>query len=173
MSCEELSPAHKATEAKASSDASSPADSLITDQQLRRTPSSHSRAEGSFRARASHSPHVLLVESDPDQREPLEALLGKWGYRVDSADFGTRAIELAQTRRPSIALLDLRLPDMSGYQLAATLRASLGVDCRLIAVSASIEESEASNNLFDWMFQKPLDLRVLRELLHATLPPLV
>lgn len=83
MSCEELSPAHKASEAKASSDASSPADSLITDQQLRRTPSSHSRAEGSFRARASHSTHVLLVESDPDQREPLEALLGKWGYRVD------------------------------------------------------------------------------------------
>jgi CheY-like chemotaxis protein len=66
------------------------------------------------------------------------------------------------------------MPGMSGYQLAALLKTGLGANCpRLFAVSGGIEESEARNDLFDGMFHKPVDLRLLRESLRATLPPRV
>lgn len=116
-------------------------------------------------------PRALLVDDDPEQRRPREILLHKWGYRVASAECGTHALELAQSHRPSVAILDIEMPDMSGYQLAASLKSRLGHQCpRLFAISGSVENSEVRNRLFDRMFAKPFDARTLRYTLQATLP---
>ena len=143
---------------------SSIADSLITGNQ------SGKQSE----SKPPPVPRVLLVDDDPDQREPFEALLHKWGYRVESAACATRALELAQNFHPSIALLDLAMPGMSGYELAASLKIGLGPKCpHLLAVSGSIDDFEGANRLFERMFTKPVNPAALREVLQATVPPMI
>jgi CheY-like chemotaxis protein len=114
------------------------------------------------------SPTLLVVEDDNDERNALAALLATWGYQVNSAESGKRAFELAQACRPDIAFIDLRMPDMSGYQLAASLRAAMGSNCaRLFAVSGSIDRSDRRIGLFDRLFDKPINPRLMREILRG------
>ena len=124
-------------------------------------------------SKSPSAPRVLLVDDDPDQREPFETLLQKWGYRVESAECATRALELAENFHPSIALLDLAMPDISGYELAASLKTGLGPKCpHLLAVSGSIDDFEERNRLFERMFTKPVNPAALREVLQTTVPPM-
>ena len=65
---------------------------------------------------------VLLVDDDHDSLEATAALLTWWGYAVDVAETGRRAIELA-ARCPAIVVLDLGLPDMKGAAVIAAMKA--------------------------------------------------
>ena len=72
------------------------------------------------------SVRVLLVEDDRDSREGLRELLEVWGHSVDVAASGGEAIEKAIERRPQIALIDIGLPEIDGYQVALRIREALG-----------------------------------------------
>lgn len=147
---------------RSGADEGSPAHRSSSGKQLQPLPEQLARRQ---------TPSVLVVDDDPNQRQPLHMLLEKWGYRVASAESGKHAIELAQNHHPSLAFLDIAIPDMNGYQLAASLKSSLGQNCpRLFAISASIENSDTNNRLFDRIFEKPVDLRALRETLQTSLP---
>jgi CheY-like chemotaxis protein len=65
---------------------------------------------------------ILLVDDDADGRDALGALLRLWGYRVDVAETGARAIELTVSRRPDIVILDLGLPDMMGEAVCVAVK---------------------------------------------------
>jgi CheY-like chemotaxis protein len=113
------------------------------------------------------SSKLLVVDDDEDHRDAFAALLESWGYQVNLAESGKRALELAHACRPDIAFIDLRMPGMSGYKLAASLRAAMGSNCsRLFAVSGSIDRSDRRNCLFDRLFEKPIDPRLMREILR-------
>lgn len=73
---------------------------------------------------------VLLVEDNDDAREATRELLILLGWDVVEAASGAAAQELARKVRPKLALVDLSLPDMSGYDLIQHLRvAGLGSTC--------------------------------------------
>jgi len=69
------------------------------------------------------APPVLLVEDDADGRQALGELLDLWGYRVAVAADGERGLELAGQRVPKVALVDIGLPGIDGYEVARRLRA--------------------------------------------------
>ncbi|HEY7064424.1 MAG TPA: response regulator [Chloroflexota bacterium] len=66
---------------------------------------------------------VLLVEDDPDLLRFAEVTLRLGGYRAVTATDGATGVALARKARPRLVLLDLRLPQMDGWQVLETLRA--------------------------------------------------
>ena len=104
--------------------------------------------------------NILIVEDQPDARRALQRLLQIWGHRVDTAADGIRAVELAGQRPPEMALIDVGLPGMDGYEVARRLRASLGEKVRLIALTGygQPEDRERAYDAgFDLHLVKPVD----------------
>lgn len=66
---------------------------------------------------------ILLIEDNEQNRYLATFLLSQNGYTVVTASDGIRGIELAQTCRPDIILLDVQLPLLDGYAVASALRA--------------------------------------------------
>ncbi len=62
-------------------------------------------------------PHILLVEDDPSQVAICESYLSNENYNVSSIDQGKKAIELIAQNCPDAIILDLKLPDMSGFEV--------------------------------------------------------
>jgi CheY-like chemotaxis protein len=69
---------------------------------------------------------VLIVEDLPDVARSLEMLLRLCGYEVCVQNSGLKGLEAAQTFQPHIAILDIGLPELNGWQLASRLRNLLG-----------------------------------------------
>ncbi len=85
----------------------------------RRSPDSAIPAEAPAR---TSSRRILVVDDDPDNLEGIRLLLEMSGYVVDIAETGREAIEKARRNGADVALLDWRLPDMSGHEVAEVLR---------------------------------------------------
>jgi CheY-like chemotaxis protein len=71
---------------------------------------------------------ILLIEDDEDSRESLVELLEQAGYSTTAVASGAAALEILQTRRPSLILADYSLDDMNGKELRQEVRASLGAE---------------------------------------------
>jgi DNA-binding response OmpR family regulator len=103
----------------------------------------------------------------------MTMLLKSPSRQIRTAPTGEAALEAARELQPDIVLLDLSLPDISGYEVAQRLREIDGVQsCVLIAISghASPEDRElAIETGFDHYLVKPVDLDELEELVsrHA------
>jgi CheY-like chemotaxis protein len=65
--------------------------------------------------------HVLLVDDDSEIRELLAELLVSAGFGVDVAANGVEALACLKSHRPSVVILDLMMPVMSGWQLRARM----------------------------------------------------
>ena len=65
---------------------------------------------------------ILIVEDDPAVRELLAALLQDAGFETDTVETGDAALDAVGNERPTLVLLDVRLPDMSGYSVCRALR---------------------------------------------------
>jgi CheY-like chemotaxis protein len=65
---------------------------------------------------------ILVVEDNRDIRESTCDLLAMEGFEVNSASTGSEALELAPVFAPTAVLLDVGLPDLSGYDVARRLR---------------------------------------------------
>jgi signal transduction histidine kinase/ActR/RegA family two-component response regulator len=108
-------------------------------------------------------PRVLVVDDNEDAADMIAAALGALGYPVDVAYDGQGALDLAQRGAPSIAILDIGLPDMEGHELARRLRARLG-SILLIAVTGygQQRDRELSQEAgFVEHLIKPIDIEVL------------
>ena len=81
------------------------------------------------------SHRVLCVEDESQMQTVLEDNLQYEGYEVLSAQTGELAVELALTQRPDLVLLDLKLPQMSGYEVCRRIRAA-GLSVPIIMVTA-------------------------------------
>jgi twitching motility two-component system response regulator PilH len=64
---------------------------------------------------------VLIVDDDEATADVLSMRLGRQGFETTTAESGTLALTLARTEKPSVILLDLRLPDMDGFELCQEL----------------------------------------------------
>ena len=105
--------------------------------------------------------HFLIVEDNPDGRESLRTLLHLYGHQVDVASDGKEGVEKALSLRPHIALVDIGLPVLDGYQVARRLREGLGSGIRLVACTAySMPEQrrQATEAGFDHFLVKPFEV---------------
>src|SRR5262249_54656333 len=78
---------------------------------------------------------VLIVEDNPDGRETLRTMLEIWGHQVEVAADGQQGVEQALALRPEVALVDIGLPLLDGYEVARRVRAALGRDIFLISLT--------------------------------------
>jgi signal transduction histidine kinase/ActR/RegA family two-component response regulator len=117
---------------------------------------------------------VLIIEDGPDARRALGRLLEIWGHRVEVAEDGTRGVERAIASRPDVALIDIGLPGLNGYEVAKRVRQVLGDKIRLIALTGygQPDDQERTRSAgFDQHLVKPVNPRLLARLLQdETLP---
>lgn len=114
---------------------------------------------------------VLLIEDNNDARHMLSAQLAAAGYQVFEADNGVDGIALARRERPDLAIVDIGLPGMNGYQIAARLRRDPDTRMlRLVALTGYGQEADrqlALNAGFDAHFAKPLQFESLADILSG------
>jgi CheY-like chemotaxis protein len=113
---------------------------------------------------------VLIVEDDDDSREMLGEWVSALGHRQLRAANAEEALRHALASRPDLALIDLGLPDVDGYEVARRLRAAAGESIRLIALtgySDGASRQTADQAGFDDFVVKPVMPEVLEGLLRA------
>ena len=130
-------------------------------------------------ARADISPalRVLIVDDNQDAAESLAILLRLAGCDVRTAHDGLEAVGAAAVFRPDVAILDLGLPGLNGYEVARRIRKEQGTGVRLIAVTGWGQDEDRRRTAaagFDHHLTKPVELDELRRLLASvpTLRPL-
>ena len=127
------------------------------------SPSPEARESG----RPSDVPLVLIVDDNEKNRKLARDVLRAAGLRTIEAATGDEAIDLAAKRRPDVILLDLRLPDIDGTDVARALRGGAGTGrIPVVALSASPNTSGSDRLLaagFDGYLQKPIDVRAFPE----------
>jgi CheY-like chemotaxis protein len=90
---------------------------------------------------------VLLVNDIPDQARAYTAALSRDGYRVHLATSGEEALQLVASAQPDCAVIDLRLPDMSGWELCRTLRDREECrDLRLVILTPDVSRMAADDS---------------------------
>ena len=114
---------------------------------------------------------ILLVEDNVDARDALSILLELEGHLVETAGEGQQALELVRAKDFDIALVDIGLPGIDGYEVARRVRAVDGRRPVLIALTGYGQPEDrrrASEAGFDGLLVKPVDPTALTTLL-ATL----
>ncbi len=120
---------------------------------------------------ATENATILIIEDNPDSRRMLEAMLKLDGYTVSSAADGKVGLEAIRKLRPDVAIIDIGLPGLDGYQIARQIRSADSYnDVFLIALTGygrpedrrAVQEAGFDEHLVKPL--KPEDLsRVLRK----------
>ncbi|OON62393.1 hybrid sensor histidine kinase/response regulator [Massilia sp. KIM] len=112
---------------------------------------------------------ILLVDDNEDAAALAAALLADLGHEVRVAHTAGEALAVAPACAPEVAILDIGLPDMDGYALAAALRARQGgAGLRLVALTGYGQKEDVERALdagFDVHLTKPATLEALRQAL--------
>ena len=119
---------------------------------------------------------VLLIEDNGDARDALRALLELDGYEVHAAADGIQGLDLARTKAPEVALVDIGLPGFDGYEVARRMRALPAPPPVMIALTGYSEPEDrerAKDAGFAAHLVKPVDPDELSRLLArlGTLDP--
>jgi CheY-like chemotaxis protein len=116
---------------------------------------------------------ILVADDVPDSVQSLALALQMLGHRVRMAVDGTHAWETAMRFQPDVAILDIGMPGMTGYEVAEKIRHSpWGKHTLLVALTGwgqSEDVSRAHSAGFDRHLTKPADFSVVRRLLDGIL----
>jgi CheY-like chemotaxis protein len=128
-----------------------------------------------MRGEASAAPRrrVVVIEDNPDIRETLRLMIVMWGHEVHLAKDGRTGVDLVLQDRPDVALIDVGLPGMSGYDVARAIRGNerrhlSGRPIRLIAVTGYGQPADrelAREAGFDHHLLKPIAPEYLERVL--------
>jgi two-component system, sensor histidine kinase len=111
---------------------------------------------------------ILIVEDNDDTRRMLRAMLVLKGHDVREASDGTTALAAVAEARPDVALIDIGLPDIDGYELARRLRETGQSRIALIALTGygqAGDQSRAFQAGFDAHLIKPVAAEVLERVI--------
>lgn len=112
----------------------------------------------------STPPLILVVDDMPETRRLMRRVLEKATLQVAEADSGEAGLAAIRERRPAAVVLDLRLPGMSGFDVARAVRADADPDLTMtpiLACSASVQPEvrrEALDAGCDAFEGKPIDI---------------
>jgi PAS domain S-box-containing protein len=122
---------------------------------------------------AKRAASVLVVDDNADLATTLSAVLQEWGWTAHVAKDGPSALAALQAFRADVALLDIGLPVMDGFELARRIRDDpRHADMRLVALTGFADEVTAQKSSgagFHACVQKPIDLAALAALLDEQL----
>ena len=119
------------------------------------------------------SRRVLVVDDHPDSADIACTLLALYGHDARYATSGTLALELARTFDPDVAILDIGLPDISGYEVARELRRRAGARPLYLAAITGWGQTEdralAYAAGFDQHVLKPANGEKLRDIMERAI----
>jgi two-component system cell cycle response regulator DivK len=114
---------------------------------------------------------ILIVEDNEKNMKLVRDILAHHGHRVIEATTGEEGVRLALAETPELILMDIQLPDISGVEALARIRAS-GASMPVLAVSASVmpdEQQRIVSSGFDAFIAKPISLKPFLEAVKAAL----
>jgi CheY-like chemotaxis protein len=117
---------------------------------------------------------IVIVEDNADVRELLLLKLRRLGHSVDAVADGLAGVTAIIDGKPDLALVDIGLPGLDGYEVATQVRQFLGPGVVLVAVSGFGQPEDKRKALeagFDEHITKPADVSDIENLL-ARLPPI-
>ena len=109
---------------------------------------------------------ILIIEDDLDVADMLNAYFRVQGYEIFTVNWGEEGLRAYQTSRPDIVILDIRLPDINGYEVAQRLRSNRRTaDIPIIFLTEKRDRSDRLQGLelgADDYITKPFDVQELR-----------
>jgi CheY-like chemotaxis protein len=121
------------------------------------------------------APLVLVVDDDRTNRKLAQDVLRRAGLPVIEAANGNEAIACAREALPDVILLDLRLPDMDGRDVAQALRDDVATaEIPVVALSGLRQVDDGARLLaegFRGYLEKPIDVEVFAEQVRAFCVP--
>ena len=96
---------------------------------------------------ASKEKTVLIVEDDDDLRHIVQWVLEDEGFLVETAKDGREALDRAMARKPSLVLLDMALPIIDGYGVAAGLHETYGDTITILTMTADGHAAEKAKHI--------------------------
>ncbi len=119
----------------------------------------------------ARSIRVLVVDDNRDAADSCTTLLELSGHRVKTAYNGTRALQVGESFRPEVVLLDIGLPDINGYEVARRIRASAwGANLPLVAVTGWGKDEDRERALaagFNHHLTKPVAPDAVESIVRA------
>ena len=115
---------------------------------------------------------LILVEDDADQRLFMEHLLRALGFAVDAHPSGEEALAALDGKEVDLAILDISLPGISGWETGAALRARYGQKLQILMLSANSDELHRPDYdapAHDRFLVKPVEFETLAETLGELL----
>jgi signal transduction histidine kinase/CheY-like chemotaxis protein len=115
---------------------------------------------------------LLLIDDDPAQLAVLEGLFGSLGFTVFVGAGGREGLDLAAMIAPDLALLDIQMQGMSGWEVAAKLRQNNDPALKIVMVSGNALEFSAGadgGSVHDAFVTKPVDLNLLLDVVATQL----
>ena len=110
---------------------------------------------------------ILVVEDEDNIAIALNYLLTREGYNQTRLATGAGAVEMIRDRKPDLVLLDVMLPEVSGYEICQSVRADPECDSvRILMMTARGSAMERRKGLAmgaDGFISKPFELKELRE----------
>jgi CheY-like chemotaxis protein len=118
---------------------------------------------------------VLVADDNAMLRRSLQIVLQLWGFEVTVVEDGSAALTVARQARHAAIVMDIRMPEMDGLEVARRIRADPSSSAvLLLALSGSGEPEDRSAALaagFDHHLVKPVDPDLLRKLLEGAPVP--
>ncbi len=116
---------------------------------------------------------VLVVDDNRDSADTLAALLDAWGHEVRTSYDGPSAITVAAEFQPAVVLLDIGLPKMNGYEVAAQLRKLTNGRSLILVAFTGYGQDEDRRRVreagFDYHLIKPLEPAALEKILDTVI----
>jgi len=120
---------------------------------------------------SKNAPCVLVCDDNKDAADSLSLLLECSGFEVSTAYTGHKAVAMAEATKPQMALLDIGLPDLNGFEVAKSIRAQpFASNMLIVAISGygtGEDKQKAFDAGFDYHFTKPISSDQLDRLLDA------
>src|SRR4051794_14161939 len=111
----------------------------------------------------------LVVDDHDDDASTLAALLVAYGQEAKTVDKGAMVCAEAGNYHPHAIFLDIRLPDVDGFEVAKSLRQQSEFDSVLIVAFTALREASDRRHAkrlgFDYYLTKPVDFDALKEVL--------
>ncbi|HLF46273.1 MAG TPA: GAF domain-containing protein [Chitinophagaceae bacterium] len=106
--------------------------------------------------------HILVVDDDDSIRSLLHQELGEAGYEIVEASNGKEALECVRKRRPDLIILDIMMPEMNGFDVAAVLKNDPNtMDIPIIVLSIVQDKTRGFRIGVDRYLTKPIDTGLL------------
>jgi DNA-binding response OmpR family regulator len=120
-----------------------------------------------------HDATVLVADDDADVLALVVRRLERDGYKVITARDGAEALRLARERAPDLAVLDVMMPQLTGYQVTQQLRQDPTTErIPVILLTARVQEADVSRGFeagADDYIKKPFSPQELRSRVQAVL----